>query len=1002
MTGNDFTGASRGDGFADLKFVEPKTTVNGETAAPDIAGATISANDGVDVVKTTGDTFTDAETVFVEKGDGDINQDINTAITTASEFDSVDTVQVAAGTYEQTVTIDVEGLTLEGPNAGIPGDSNTRGAEARIEAEEGGLDAITIKDTGLGTITIDGVSVKGGTAGGITQTSSAHTGTTVNVLNSIVEVPDDGWDRNGNSIQVSGNGSVVSRNSLEVTGYSPATAPTDFSTSGILVNGASDAVVADNTVSYVTDGAGENYNGIVVGSTFRTTFDLPVAQSIEVRNNTVTEVDTGILATGAAQGTNITNNTIENNEVGIRSSSFESEGEPNDVPSGTQITDNDIIPGNGSVGVDAVADNETPENLDFEAILESNTFGRQVTVKNNAGEITENSIFAAIQPAVDAASSGDTVSIGTGTYEESVTVSDIDGLVITAAEGATPVIDGQNLSSTGAAEGGLIDLAPSSDRAVRNVTISGLTFRNIPADGSERGHAINSRFGENNLLENITIVDNTFDNTEAQSSSKKGAAVYIDQVDGLTVRGNTLRETADRGFVTTANEFAGITVHSPLTAGNQHFEDVTIENNDISGGVRGVWVGDSGISVLNNVTVRDNQISDIDREGIRARASAEDGNNRIELFANDITETGQPIEAESGNILIVNNQIEDGPADNGGIQAVGGDILITNNTITDRPDSGVHIDEDEGGAPITFVDVRNNSITDNEVGVLVDGGTAPGSLVVTRNNIVNNSQGISSSASTIDARLNYYGSEKGPNAEAANDVGLRNVGYDPFLTAPIEDIEVDDVGDTKQFAQDVIAPAGQDVTAVGFPGPVPEGYTVGDAFENAEGGVIYEYDRDAGTFVQVTGSEEISALDAFVIAQNTTTSDESTQVVIEYAKEPADPGSPAIKTVEPGFNLISPRSLGDAYGAFDAPSDRETIYGTYGAPLERSESAFLGPADQDTNFIETTFGPNQDDPVVTPYGGYLVFTQEERQITTFVQTGTTADEVINSLNQTAT
>ena len=58
--------------------------------------------------------------------DGDSIQD---AIATAG---TGDTVCVEAGTYAEDVTVDVEDLTLDGPNAGIDGDGN-RGAEATIE-----------------------------------------------------------------------------------------------------------------------------------------------------------------------------------------------------------------------------------------------------------------------------------------------------------------------------------------------------------------------------------------------------------------------------------------------------------------------------------------------------------------------------------------------------------------------------------------------------------------------------------------------------------------------------------------------------------------------------------------------------------------------------------------------------------------------------------------------------------------------------------------------------
>jgi hypothetical protein len=249
----------------------------------------------------------------------------------------------------------------------------------------------------------------------------------------------------------------------------------------------------------------------------------------------------------------------------------------------------------------------------------------------------------------------------------------------------------------------------------------------------------------------------------------------------------------------------------------------------------------------------------------------------------------------------------------------------------------------------------------------------------------------------LNADLNWWGTDRGPRGSPNTSVSS-GVVYDPFLTTQIESLEVDNVGDTKQFAQDVEAPADQDVTAVGFPGPTDQ--TIGDAFGNFDG-TIYEYSTENDTFEIVNdGDREVSALDAFIITQNSSTTNEDIQVVIEYADTP-DPGGRVRPAIEAGFNLVGAPGLGDSYAVFNSPTDREVIYGTYGQPADRSETALLMTENADSNFIETTFGQEQDDPVVTPYGGYLIYTEEQREIPTFVPTGVTADQVTNNLNQTA-
>jgi hypothetical protein len=67
-----------------------------------------------------------------------------------------DRIEVIAGSYDESVTIDVDGLTIEGPNAGIAGDSNQRGEEATI------TDANGRSEINAANVTIDGLNFEFG------------------------------------------------------------------------------------------------------------------------------------------------------------------------------------------------------------------------------------------------------------------------------------------------------------------------------------------------------------------------------------------------------------------------------------------------------------------------------------------------------------------------------------------------------------------------------------------------------------------------------------------------------------------------------------------------------------------------------------------------------------------------------------------------------------------------------------------------------------------------
>jgi len=587
--------------------------------------------------------------------------------------------------------------------------------------------------------------------------------------------------------------------------------------------------------------------------------------------------------------------------------------------------------------------------------------------------------FSSIQNAVDAAATGATIVVESGIYEESVKIN-TDGLTLAGAgpDSTTIIGDGENVGSQPHAAIHVDD----SSGPVRNVTIEGLTVEN--PDG---------KYG-------------IFAGTGSTNKDPDG-------IGGLVIRDNVIQDisTNSTGGALTGGP-AGIGIRGDYgTDGNPGIE---ISNNEIDdvenleGGPEPVGItlksftGDAGFGFDNNGDPADDPSSP-------PATDTDILNNEISNISSNggYATKGISVSGEFEDIDIINNSLTN--IESPGGTAIG--ITFSENNRGDEPeDYKYDIDDDGNGeriGPQDF-DIRNNEISQVSApdarSVNIGGYEELGDHTASRNNI---SDGVvarffgdqagfdPADADILDARLNWWGNERGPRASSSSGIAGA-VGYDPFLVTPAENINADDVGDTQQFAQDVVVPADQEITAVGFPGPTDQ--TVGEAFSEFNG-TIYEYNRENGSFESVTdGSREISSLDAFVVTQdNNETKRKDVQVVIEYANAAPEEEFPGSKTIEPGFNFIAPRGVGDAYGAFNSPSDRETIYGTYSQP--EGDSAFLPVGSVvDPRFVESTFGPEQDDPVVNPYSGYLVFTEEERTITTYVQSGVTADEILNEQN----
>jgi hypothetical protein len=544
---------------------------------------------------------------------------IQAAIDTA---DAGATVDVGPGTYEESLNVTVDGLTLRGPNAGVPAYSAQRGSEATVDAN-GSEWAIRIQEQS-GTVIVDGFAVEGWTQVGVLQGMSDSEGTTVHVLNNDVDVAGQPV-AHGNSIQVTGDNSRVVGNDVEVTGYDESY--TDWATSGILAEGVNDTEILRNHVEYVDTGdVGKYHRGITVEGA--PSFDGPANDNV-VRNNTVVGLSTGISVQMDASNTTVAANTIVDSEVGLAVRKYQTRGKNNLVddvaPTGVTVT------GNSFEGNDVQVD-DSLNVLDLDGVLDVNEFDRAVVVTSG------DAIWAAIQLAVDAAQPGETVTVLPGTYDEDVTVdtSDltlvgpdagtvIEGQVVLRADGA--VLDGFAVSPPPAesnADGEAIRITGTADDVVvKNNVVRNFTEAGVP-EWEGIGGIVAFGGDETDPIENVSIVDNEVVRLDGRDTNG-GAA-------GISIQGNVVGATAednvvsDIGNESTAWAF-GIVVRGTGNHGEVP-QNVDVLGNEIS-------------------SVRSNPATDTVGVGFGVDANA----SEVEFHHNSITNVELSIENTDGHDL---------------------------------------------------------------------------------------------------------------------------------------------------------------------------------------------------------------------------------------------------------------------------------------------------------------------------------------------------------------
>jgi len=346
-------------------------------------------------------------------------------------------------------------------------------------------------------------------------------------------------------------------------------------------------------------------------------------------------------------------------------------------------------------------------------------------VRPITNERTAESFFT-IQAAIDEAIAGDTISVGTGTYEEDLVIPDTKtNLELAGATGAT--IKGvANVPKASWPLG-----VPNIEILAGGVKIHGFTI--------EGPDYVADYYASGIILDgiDIEIYDNDFVTTAAETIDELAHAITTiskavlptADVSGLNIHDNTFT-----GYGAIGSEFIYIDPHTGTGA-------ITIDANQFSGSVYVGITAESGeISCTNNT---------INNETV--------GSGLYGIRFMDTTYL-----ANYSNILVSGNTIQ--------------------NTVR-----AIRVGNGGAGASVFTAVISNNTLTNNDIGVW---GRLGNHITAANNTIVGNTVGVQNDDTTvtINAENNWWGDASGPthtsNPSGTGDEVTDNVDFDPWLYPP--------------------------------------------------------------------------------------------------------------------------------------------------------------------------------------------------------------------------
>ncbi len=528
-----------------------------------------------------------------------------------------DTIVVGEGEYDEELTVDVEGLTIEGPNTGIPGFEEERDDEAVVEGAA---------DVDADSVTINGLNFEMG------DTYLAINGSGIDIRNN--KITDTGGSKMALKVRGGTEDLTIEGNWFYETAVNAITLYavddlkvlnnefTNIGNTPIHQSSDTDYIKdfkiegneIDNTGSHGINLAAISLeNGSVIGNVMKNIGNYKEYRDTDERGSIQ-------LRGGDFDDVTITDNKVSDSQVGLKFHSTGEDQSREEVTIETNIFDRNEI---------QVLD-DTGE-VDLWDIYENNDFDRAVLVKGS--EVKVPIIFSNIQEAINEADSGNTVLVGPGTYDGALSGEDseisVEGLTLKSiagpeettidAQGIDRAIDirADNVRVEGFTVQGFGEMAFSAEsdgfEIVNNIVPEGEGDHGAAAyavyiDGPNGGLVENNDLGtqplpHNNTTrtisvldsENIDIINNEITHEEIESEVV-GSEVAIDKSSNITVEGNTV-EGFDGSIAIAVSGFFGPT------------SDVFILNNEIKNNVIGVRVGIPGVKdTITGVQVNQNNI----------------------------------------------------------------------------------------------------------------------------------------------------------------------------------------------------------------------------------------------------------------------------------------------------------------------------------------------------------------------------------------------------------
>ena len=290
--------------------------------------------------------------------------------------------------------------------------------------------------------------------------------------------------------------------------------------------------------------------------------------------------------------------------------------------------------------------------------------------------------------------------------------------------------------------------------------------------------------------------------------------------DGIRI--DSVKKEAIIEYSTISNcSYSGIYIFTgghPATAANTRIANNSILFNGGTFPPHPVAIPGSGVFIkARNVTVQDNLISRNTGVGIWVAESSEIvivGNviSWIKTVQDDVSYSSDGIPMLCGNgilmlgwglmggcydVTILKNRVTLNNGSGIHIAAVlekeVHKTLIKQNTISANKQNGVWLESEKPLLLLLNTSVLENSIFNNNCGVLIQRSQEP-SNVVQYNDIYNNVYGMNVTYAEINAEHNYWGDESGPHHESLNPAGkgnsvnpgiYANLDFIPFLTSPV-------------------------------------------------------------------------------------------------------------------------------------------------------------------------------------------------------------------------